>query len=553
MATTLAEPTRIIGIRHRRKRTTEGEARPTAVAILSSGQLKEIELETEDDERDFLLGLLPQKWRPIDPTEAITWFEPKTQPDGVHSRHCKWRKVKVDEDTSTIHPSHIRTIEDPQGRSTTRIVDKVPTQFEGFRANDAVSMILGGSGDSFAAALSRRGEDIKAHGVFRLTPAAINTLRGTADKEQDHITLTQLFIDHQRLFYHMRRRDRDTIRVKEALKARQSAQKDRIACEQRIYATLVGRIFLNEEGYFPEGVIKAQFDLERANDRILQGLIAEEERRDKELKKAVHRVEIWNAFFKDVQGCGERIAAGLISAASDIRRFMIEPDPLRMAELKVQCNRFEQEGQFREDLPNVIERVNKDTTRFQKIQMVRSWQRANGKETEACLLDQAIACHQERARMRRRALRKGQDKFRHFCGTFVKQGGVYGDQPRHLQFPRRRTGENGTWHPVARQALYLLGDQFNRRPESCWGKRMLANKAAYQRKHPEEQTEEVTLVIKGRKKTVPRQIYTPGHLHRMGLWKTASDFVASFYTAWVTIEKKHQRNGQATPQNSEEE
>lgn len=45
---------RTIGIRHRRKRTAEGEARPTMVAIKNDdGSIKELELADDQAELDF--------------------------------------------------------------------------------------------------------------------------------------------------------------------------------------------------------------------------------------------------------------------------------------------------------------------------------------------------------------------------------------------------------------------------------------------------------------------------------------------------------------------
>jgi hypothetical protein len=56
---------RVIGIRHRVKKTAEGEARPTQVVILENGEPKTLELETETDELDFVLGRFPTSFRKV--------------------------------------------------------------------------------------------------------------------------------------------------------------------------------------------------------------------------------------------------------------------------------------------------------------------------------------------------------------------------------------------------------------------------------------------------------------------------------------------------------
>ena len=308
---------RTIGIRHRRKKTREGEARPTMVAISCEiGALTSYELADDTAELDFLMGRFPIEWRDVGESEDISIFQ---------KHHCKWRKVKKDEDASKFNEKHIRKILDAKGMPVVEVATKVPVKFDGLAKGDSVGMVLGGSGDRFAAALSRRGEQIEAK-VFRIPPYSLAQNRNGEDKENDHITLIFLLNLQPELFYQVRRRDRDLIRVKEALSMRMDAMKARIACEQRILQSLVGKIFLNEEGHYPEGVVEDQYDSAKANDTILQALVAEEERRSKELSKIVELLDIWGQIFAEIKGVGPRLAAGIIAPIGDIRRFMVEPN-----------------------------------------------------------------------------------------------------------------------------------------------------------------------------------------------------------------------------------
>ncbi len=93
------------------------------------------------------------------------------------------------------------------------------------------------------------------------------------------------------------------------------------------------------------------------------------------------------------------------------------------------------------------------------------------------------------------------------------------------RFPRKRGGEVANWHPDARQALYLLADQFNRRPGTHWGKKLLEYKAKLRAKHPEPVIGE-----NGKKK------YTDGHIHKMAMWRTVSKFVEWLWANWWELE-----------------
>jgi hypothetical protein len=81
-----------------------------------------------------------------------------------------------------------------------------------------------------------------------------------------------------------------------------------------------------------------------------------------------------------------------------------------------------------------------------------------------------------------------------------------------------------------RQALYLLGEQFNRRPDSEWGKKLLHCKALRRAAHPEVVTSE-----DGKKR------HTNGHIHKSGIWKVLSRFVDHIFQEWTRLEKEQMR------------
>ena len=455
--------TRTIGIRHRRKKTIEGEARPTTVAIKVEDKFVCHDLENETDELDFLPRRFPIQWE-VAPETDIVWLHPKNAPTGIRPHHCKWKKI-CKEEVATGRTNHVRKSLDSAGKPVNERLTKIPVKFEGLLRGDSVAMVLGGSGDRFAAALSRRGEEIGAQ-VFRTPPSELKEKRETIEtsKDNDHLTLAVALGENPLIFYQLRRKDRDIIAVKEALSLRQDALKARIGCEQRIYQSLVGRIFLSEEGRYPEGLIEDEYDRIKASDAILQGLLAEEKCRDKELERVVTNLEIWERIFKQVKGCGPRIAAGIIAGLGDIRRFVVP--------------------------------VNYD-----------------GADTA-----------KERHNRKFKAIGKTLAKVKAFCGVHVLPDG---------SFPRRRAGQLANWSPLVRQSLYLLTDQFNRRPNTVWGKKLLAQKEKYRQTHPEPVEVEVEF-RDGNEKFFK---YSDGHIHKMALWHTASKFIEWMSREWLKIEE----------------
>lgn len=263
------------------------------VAILEDGKANVLyELEDDMAELDFALGRFPSKWR----------------------------EAEDDEDLNNFFVCHIR-----RPKKSKEGPVKVPAAYDGFRTGDTVAMALGGSGDRLAFALSRRAEEIGSD-VLRIPPFLLKAERGEASKDNDHVLLAGLAKSRPDLFYPVGPRDRDFIRMSEAYRARRDAQKDRIRCEQRLYQHLVGRIFLSEEGRYPEGKIEDEYDREKASDKILLNLNAEETRRESELKRAVHKLDVWGKVFSPIEGCGEVLAAGLMTSIGAIRRFEVSPD-----------------------------------------------------------------------------------------------------------------------------------------------------------------------------------------------------------------------------------
>jgi len=108
-------------------------------------------------------------------------------------------------------------------------------------------------------------------------------------------------------------------------------------------------------------------------------------------------------------------------------------------------------------------------------------------------------------------------------GCHVLRGGKYADVPPEKQFPRRRRGQTANWSNEGRKALYLLADQFNRRPDTKWGQTLLWYKARFRAKHPE------VVVVNGKKR------YNDAHILKMAQWRTVTKFVEFLHRDWTRL------------------
>lgn len=488
--------TRSIGIRHRIKKTTAGEARPTQLWLGDTTTF--LELDDDNAELDWVRGTFPVSYRDVEPGDDLSTFSP---------RHVRWRKVKVGEDVSDTNPGHLRMQEGKQ-----QIASKVPTAYDGLRPGDVYAMSLGGSGDRLAFALSKAGEK-KGATVMRLPPSILKIQRGNADKEEDAKLLGTLVTIVPDLFHEVTANTRTIILVRERQAVRMDAMKARIACEQRLRQTLNGAVFCRE-GDFAELDIEAQFAELKANDRILSALVEEEETRIRELDRAIQGTQVWQDIFDGVKGIGPALAGRLISAIGGIERFLVEPDQPLMDTLYEESVGLEREADFK----GLKRYVQPGATEFDTLRRVASWCAHNGRPEQAAKLERAVECHQLRSKARHRARKATQAKLKSFCGVAVMADG---------KFPRRRSGTVANWHPDARQALYLLADQFNRQSDRThWGKLLLEYKVKLRTAHPK------VIEVEGKKR------YTDGHIHKMALWRTVTKFVEWLADEWSDLARR---------------
>lgn len=443
---------RFVGIRHRVKKLAEGESSPTQVHIVDGDKVESYDLVTETDELDWVLSQYPTSWRLAEKGVDDTLVEELKS--GRRKHHLRWRKVKKNEDSASL--SETNFVEEQKGKSH---ILEIPDSLDGLRKEDVVGMMLGGSGDRFAFALSRQAEELGGQTrVMRIRSAKFKEWRDDyfqRDKSEDAKTLAELVRDNESDFFPTTRRDRDLIRLVEAWRNRVDAMKARIGAEQRLRSHLIGVIFCSEGGKYPEGEIELLYEKQRSSDRIIRALLEEETARNREIERILCSLKVYEKLLEPIKGVGPMIAARLVVSIGDIRRF----------------------------------------------------------ETDA--------------------------KLKAFLGVHVMQGGSFGDRESGKQFVRRRQGEVANWHPEGRQALYLLADQFNRNPESEWGKKLRECKVRLRITHPI--VECTTCGVpweKCQKGNDGRHVrrYTDGHIHKMASWRTVTKFVEWLWREWTRLE-----------------
>ena len=414
---------RIIAIWHREKKTTEGESRPTEVFIMSQNRTKlsRYELDDTQAELDFAHGVYPVKMRKVERAKDIA---------GVHPHHIAWRKIEDDE---TVPQQLVHS----KGKKR-YIATEVPAAYDGLKADDTVVLLLGSSGDAMAHSLSHiagilgegtqvlRFPGVRFHNEvagLRIPENSGDAFAGNAAK------LALLALARPELFYPCRAPDRTFLQFREKYQHWLAAQEDRVRCQQRLRHIAKDRIFYTEKAGYPEGTIEEAFLAAKATDAGLKVLKAEEAARLLEMEARLGEIPVYTQILAKIDGVGPALAARIIFAIGDIRRF---PTLWKLqsylgvgVRMKLECG----------DCAKIFD------------------------YGDALAVDDILACP--------------------FChGISTKE--------HSREFPRRKYGETSNWRSDSRKAFFLLWDQFNKRPTTPWGKIYLATKERMRTNHPVE-------------------------------------------------------------------
>jgi hypothetical protein len=340
--------------------------------------------------------------------------------------------------------------------------EKTPSAFDGLRAGDIVLMTLGGSGDPLAYAISRQGEKV-GFSLHRMPPWALKALRGEKPADQKKRDASEL----ETLLSAFKDKSAPFYLSDAADRERMMVS----VCYQAFKEAQVVR--MGQMSRFRQSAIGRVF---MGSEGLFEDGVSKLQLLLLKFSEGVSQI-----FGKKTKYVA--VLEALVSAEAASKRELEEA---------VEASRL---WQLFEPVPGIGPSI--AGALIASIGDMRKF------PTEA--------------------------KFWAFCGlhTLKSDGKKFepGEQPLGGIMARRRTGQLSNWQPKARQALYLLADQFNRRPGSYWGQKLIENKKAYRLKHPEAVKNEAGKLR-----------YNDGHIHKMALWKTLRQFTRWLYREWTRLE-----------------
>lgn len=339
---------------------------------------------------------------------------------------------------------------------------KVPVAFEGLRAGDTVLMTLGGSGDPLAYAVSRQGERV-GFKLYRMPPWALKALRGEKPAKQKERDVSEL----------------TTLVLAWQAKTAPFYQCD-VADRERIAVGVAYQAFKHAQ---LARMGQASRVRQSAIGRVFMGP-------DGLYEEGVPKLRL--LLLKFFEGLGQLFPSHSKQVAALEVLMKAEDAAVRELEQAVKASRqwklFEPVLGIGPSIAGALIASIGDVRKF---------------ETEA--------------------------KLWAFCGLHTLKADLTkfqpGEKPIGGIMARWRKGQKSGWSPQSRQALYLLADQFNRRPDSPWGQKLRENKAKYREKYPEAVKNEAGKLR-----------YNDGHIHKMALWKTLRQFTRWLYREWTRLE-----------------
>lgn len=587
---------RIIGIRVRNLKTTTEEERPTQVAILNeNGEFATFDLEDEQAEVDFIRGKHPIRFREPTAEDNLTLVE---------ENHITWKEV--DEAAFLMGPTNlVRRMDKPARGSKPAKVNyfkavKIADLYVGLEPNDVVAMSLGGQGNLLARDMNEYASKINVQ-IQRTPPFVLKDEREARkmEKDDDAKLLALIFRDSPERFYLFREADALEIGIALAYEERQTAQRERIRHGNRLKAIARHTLLKSLRSDKPIDSMEQAFETAKKEDEQWARFEREEQAAEERFTDLLESHPLWQKI-SDIKGLGVVTVAGLIAAIGDIRRFIVEPETLfpnyRAARSELDALLKEAEYVTTKELM-LAEGVEIPSGAFERLTAARTYQRENGMSAEADKMTEAINLFVEVGKMESKARNKGCNRFLVYCGVGLKDG----------KFQRRAKGQRANWNPTARQRFYLLGDIFNKLPDSEWGQKLRSVKAELRVKHPEEVLVEVqsdydpredwafvadnrdllqlpaewnapdietfraalkdlqkryrkeldavaspgivghlTLALKrldNHAKPKMRKLYTNGHIHRMARWRTLTIFARMIYNIWTKIERDRKNDG----------
>lgn len=532
---------RIIGLRVRILKTTEGEPSPTQVAIMNAdgSGLERMDLKDQQAEVDFIAGELPTAFKAVD----VLGADSALSIAGLPKHHVEWKKVAegVEVPWELAAAGVARFVKKGKTIVGHEVITKVPTAFTGLRSGDRVAMNLGGTGDLVARDIADFGVDTDIK-VFRITPGVLKDEREArcGVKNDDSVLLATLLQEGVRRFYDVRPQDFNVIALGLSYTGRQEAQQQRIRMGNRLTGEARHTLLRSKRSANPIDSLETAFTAAKAHDRNFQRFLAEEKAAEQEFAELLLSIPLWVAIqnandtaeeagrLKPWAGVGPVTGAGIISGIGDIRRFIVEPDADALKALEAERHRLITAGEYSDGKELLGAAALAGMNGFDRVVAVRKYFRTEGLTVQTEFLTQALVVMKSIKALKDKAFTKGESRFVKYCGLHVQPDGT---------FPRHTPGSRSDWDDVIRQRFYILMDVFNKAPGSIWGTKLVTNKMNIRAKHPVVVMVQFVKKMKdGKKVTLNRPTYTPLHTLLMAKWRTATQFARAIYKLWVSIE-----------------
>lgn len=312
---------RIVSIKHRVKKTKDGEERPTMLGISedSSKDASTIELVDPFRELDFVHGMFADSMRPVVIGEVLKDFQ---------AHHIKYRKPEDNETIDgalLIWPRESLQIETSgRGKKKTEelvgIPTEVPESYTGLKSGDMIVAMFGGSGSSLMLAVLNKAHEIGAK-VYLCSPHNVKRYREAEhfDKDEDHLTLINMYRAHPELFHEILPTDVVSWKVMAHWDFTEEAMGQRLRIIQRATKRAEHEVYARNE-YVGSQLAQAVLEAKMGNRTVVE-VMEEEKQCQKALEESIESHPLFHYLFSGFKGIGPRFFGKLLSAIRDIRRF----------------------------------------------------------------------------------------------------------------------------------------------------------------------------------------------------------------------------------------
>ncbi len=312
---------RLVVVKHRVKKTKDGEERPTMIGISENASSHSTTIELVDSlaELDYVHGKFPATWRPVVTGENLKDVEPHH----IHFRDPEddmtiglalsiWPRESLRIEVSGRGKNKIETL--------TGIPTEVPDLFTGLKSGDTILAMFGGSGFSLMLAVLNKAHEIGAR-VLLCSPHNVKHYREGEhrEKDEDHLTLIEMFRARPEQFHEIFPTDVKSWEVMANWDFTEEAMGQRLRIIQRATKRAEHEVCARNK-YVGSQLAQAILDAKMGNRTVVE-VMEEEKLCQKALEDSIESHPLFQYLFSGFKGIGPRFFGKILSSVRDIRRF----------------------------------------------------------------------------------------------------------------------------------------------------------------------------------------------------------------------------------------